>query len=35
MFDGNKQTYNNWKAAFITFVDHAPATAELKILQLR
>ena len=35
IFHGNKKNYNNWKAAFITYIDKAPATAEYKLLQLR
>ena len=27
-FSGNKQTYQNWKAAFMACIDRAPATAE-------
>ena len=34
-FSGNKQTYQNWKAAFMACIDRAPATAEYKLLQLR
>ena len=32
---GNKQMYQNWKAAFMACIDRAPATAEYKLLQLR
>ena len=35
MFSGDKRTYQNWKAAFMTCIDKAPATAEYKFLQLR
>ena len=35
VFSGDKRTYQNWKAAFITCVDQAPATPEYKLLQLR
>ena len=34
-FSGNKQTYQNWKAAFMACIDRTPATAEYKLLQLR
>ena len=33
-FSGNKQMYQNWKAAFMACIDRAPATAEYKLLQL-
>ena len=35
VFSGDKRTYKNWKAAFITSVDQAPATPEYKLLQVR
>ena len=35
VFSGDKRTYQNWKAAFTTCVDQAPATSEYKLLQLR
>ena len=35
IFDGNKSTYEGWKAAFTTCIDQAPATPEYKLLQLR
>ena len=34
-FSGDKRTYENWRAAFYSCVDMAPATAEYKLLQLR
>ena len=34
-FDGDKRAYDGWKAAFMSCVDAAPATAEYKLLQLR
>ena len=34
-FTGDKRTYEQWKAAFITCIDSAPISAELKLLQLR
>ena len=34
-FDGNKSTYESWKAAFTAYVDQVPATPEYKLLQLR
>jgi enterochelin esterase-like enzyme len=34
-FSGDKRLYGNWRAAFYTCVDAAPATAEYKLLQLR
>ena len=34
VFSGDKRTYQNWKAAFITCVDQAPVTPEYKLLQL-
>ena len=34
-FSGDKQAYQNWKAAFMSCVDRAPAMAEYKLLQLR
>ena len=34
VFSGDKRTYQNWKATFITCVDQAPATPEYKLLQL-
>ena len=34
-FNGDKRAYGGWKAAFLTCVDAAPATAEYKLLQLR
>ena len=34
-FAGDKRLYANWKAAFYTCVDAAPATPEYKLLQLR
>ena len=34
-FAGDKRQYANWKAAFYTCVDAAPATPEYKLLQLR
>ena len=34
VFSGDKRTYQNWKAAFVTCVDKAPATPEHKLLQL-
>ena len=35
IFDGNKSTYESWKAAFTACIDQAPATPEYKLLQLR
>ena len=35
VFSGDKRTYQNWKAAFVNYVDQAPATPEYKLLQLR
>ena len=35
VFDGNKATYESWKAAFTACIDKAPATPEYKLLQLR
>ena len=35
VFSGDKKSYQNWKAAFTTCVDQAPATSEYKLLQLR
>ena len=35
IFDGNKPTYEGWKAAFTACIDQAPATPEYKLLQLR
>ena len=35
IFDGNKSTYEGWKAAFTACIDQAPATPEYKLLQLR
>ncbi|KAK6167830.1 hypothetical protein SNE40_021768 [Patella caerulea] len=34
-FNGNKKSYENWKAAFVACIDNAPATPEYKLLQLR
>ena len=34
-FSGNKKNYQNWKAAFLSCIDSAPATPEYKLLQLR
>jgi len=34
-FSDNKQTYQNWKVAFMACIDRAPATAEHNLLQLR
>ena len=35
IFDGNKSTYEGWKAAFTACIDQAPARPEYKLLQLR
>ena len=35
VFDGNMMTYENWKAAFMSCIDQAPATPAYKLLQLR
>ena len=35
VFYGDKRNYQNWKAAFMACVDHDPAIAEYKLLQLR
>ena len=35
VFNGNKRTYQSWKAAFTACIDNAPATPEFKLLQLR
>lgn len=35
VFNGEKQNYESWKAAFMSCVDAAPATKEYKLLQLR
>ena len=35
IFTGDKKTYQNWKAAFLTCVDQATATAEYNLLQLK
>ena len=35
IFDGNKSTYESWKAAFTACIDQAPAAPEYKFLQLR
>ena len=35
IFDGEKSTYESWKAAFTACTDQAPATPEYKLLQLR
>ena len=35
IFNGNKQKYPSWKAAFEACIDKAPATGEYKLLQLR
>ena len=35
IFDGDKSTYESWKAAFTACTDQAPATPEYKLLQLR
>ena len=35
IFDGNKSTYESWKAAFTACIDQAPVTPEYKVLQLR
>ena len=35
VFNGNKRTYQSWKAAFVACIDNAPATPEFKLLQLR
>ena len=35
IFCGDKRIYNDWKTAFMTCVDQAPATLEYKLLQLR
>ena len=35
VFSGNKRKYQSWKAAFVAFIDRAPATADYKLLQLR
>ena len=35
IFNGNKQKYPSWKAAFEACIDRAPATGEYKLLQLR
>ena len=34
-FTGDKRTYEQWKAPFVTCIDSAPISAELKLLQLR
>ena len=34
-FNGDKRTYQSWKAAFYSCVDQAPATPEYKLLQMR
>ena len=34
-FSGNKKNYQNWKAAFLSCIDSAPATPGYKLLQLR
>ena len=34
-FNGSKQAYPSWKAAFMACIDEAPVTAEYKLLQLR
>ena len=34
-FSGNKRNYQSWKAAFLAYIDSAPATGEYKLLQLR
>ncbi|XP_048239844.1 uncharacterized protein LOC124124713 isoform X1 [Haliotis rufescens] len=35
VFSGDVKCYESWKAAFLTCIDQAPATAEYKLLQLR
>ena len=35
IFDGNKSTYESWKAAFTGCIDQAPVTTEYKLTQLR
>ena len=35
VFNGDKKSYQSWKAAFMTCIDQAPATAEYKVLQQR
>ena len=35
MFNGDKNKYESWKAAFMACIDSAPATPEYKLLQLR
>lgn len=35
VFSGDKRSYEAWRAAFMSCVDKAPATAEYKLLQLR
>ena len=35
IFAREKKAYQNWKAAFLTCIGSAPATAEYKLLQLR
>ncbi|KAK6196323.1 hypothetical protein SNE40_001569 [Patella caerulea] len=34
-FNGNKKSYENWKAAFVACTHNAPATPEYKLSQLR
>lgn len=35
VFSGDKRSYQYWKAAFLAYIDSAPATEEYKLLQLR
>ena len=35
VFNGDNKSYQSWKAAFMTCIDPAPATAEYKLMQLR
>ena len=35
VFSGDKSKYASWRAAFLGCIDQAPASAELKLLQLR
>ena len=35
VFNGDKKSYQSWKAAFMTCIDQAPATAEYELLQLQ
>ena len=34
VFNGDKHTYESWKAAFMACVDKAPTSEEYKLLQL-